>query len=222
MARAVRVWDIPTRLFHWSLVVLMVFSFVTAHVGGNWMRWHFYSGYCILSLVLFRVLWGFWGGRYARFRSFLFSPAQIVAYVRQSPGAVKTLGHNPAGSLSVFALLFFVAFQAVTGLFSNDDIAEEGPLVRFVSGATSSFITGLHNLNEKVLVVLVLTHLGAVLFYLFARRENLIRPMITGDKESSDDALPSRDDLSLRLRALLLVLICASIVATIVNWPKAG
>lgn len=222
MPSRVRVWDIPTRLFHWSLVLLMVFSFVTAHLGGNWMRWHFYSGYCILTLILFRVLWGFCGGRYARFRSFLFSPRQIIDYLRQAPGAVKTLGHNPLGSVSVFALLFFVGFQATTGLFSNDDISEQGPLVRYISEATSALMTKLHKLNEKVLIALVLLHLGAILFYLLARRENLIRPMIHGDKEAgdaADAAQASRDDPGMWLRALAVALISVAIVTGIVNWP---
>jgi cytochrome b len=229
MKTAVRVWDLPTRSFHWSLVLLMIFSFVTAKVGGNWMRWHFLSGYAILSLISFRVLWGFFGGRYARFRSFLFSPMQILQYVRGAPNAVKTLGHNPMGSLSVFALIGFVGLQATTGLFSNDDISEEGPLVRFISNATSNWFTSIHHLNEKVLIVLVVTHIAAVLFYLLRKRENLIVPMLSGDKlaepnfSSSEsaplNALASRDDRRSRALALILLGLCAAIVAVIVNWP---
>ncbi len=229
MKTTVRVWDLPTRSFHWSLVLLMIFSFVTAKVGGNWMRWHFLSGYAILSLISFRVLWGFVGGRYARFTSFLFSPSQILQYVRGAPDAVKTLGHNPIGSLSVFALIGFVGLQATTGLFSNDDISEEGPLVRFISNATSNWFTSIHHLNEKVLIVLVITHLAAVLFYLLRKRENLIRPMISGDKLAEMQAgaaevpelntLASRDDRGSRALALILLGICALVVAFIVNWP---
>lgn len=222
MKQRIRVWDLPTRLFHWSLVLLIVFSFVSVKVGGNWMRWHFYSGYCILALISFRVVWGFFGGRYARFRSFLFSPRQILDYVKGVPGAVKTLGHNPLGSLSVFGLLAVVALQAVTGLFSNDDIAEEGPLVKFVSNATSNLITSIHHWNEKLIIALVLAHIGAVLFYLLGKRENLIKPMLSGDKETEDDGPPCRDDWSLRLRALVFLVICASLVAVVVNWPAKG
>ena len=223
MSKKIRIWDLPTRSFHWSLVLLIVFSFVTAKIGGNWMYWHFYSGYAILSLITFRILWGFVGGRYARFGSFLFSPAQILQYLRNAPNAVKTLGHNPVGSLSVFALIGFVGLQAVTGLFSNDDISEEGPLVRFVSNATSNWFTSIHNLNEKMLLVLVLTHVGAVLFYLLRKKENLIKPMISGDKDvRSDDPnkdMASRDDFGLRVRAVILMVICAAAVACLVNWP---
>lgn len=223
MSKKIRIWDLPTRSFHWLLVLLMAFSFVTAQIGGSWMRWHFYSGYAILSLITFRILWGFLGGRYARFSSFLFSPKQILQYLRNAPNAVKTLGHNPVGSLSVFALIGFVGLQAVTGLFSNDDISEEGPLVRFVSNATSNWFTSIHHLNEKLLVVLVLTHVGAVLFYLLRKKENLIKPMISGDKEAGPDDinkdLGSRDDFGLRVRAVILLIICASAVVYLVNWP---
>ncbi len=223
MNKKIRVWDLPTRSFHWSLVLLMIFSFATAKIGGNWMRWHFYSGYAILSLISFRVLWGFFGGRYARFTSFLFFPTQILQYLRNAPNAVKPLGHNPMGSLSVFALIGFVGLQAATGLFSNDDISEEGPLVRWVSNATSNWFTSIHNLNEKILIFLVLTHIGAVLFYLFRKKDNLIKPMISGDKQAelatNGENLASRDDLGLRVRGLILLLICAALVACLVNWP---
>ncbi len=231
MKHTIRVWDLPTRSVHWSLVLLMIFSFVTANIGGNWMRWHFYSGYAILSLISFRVLWGFFGGRYARFKSFLFTPAQIRQYLRGAPNAVKTLGHNPIGSLSVFALIGFVGLQALTGLFANDDISEQGPLVRFISNATSNWFTSVHHLNKKVLIVLALTHVAAVLFYLFRKKENLIKPMLTGDKLSEgtlsgdlNGDLPgshtgSRDDTGSRVLALILFILCAGAVGFIVNWP---
>ena len=224
MSKKIRIWDLPTRSFHWLLVLLMAFSFVTAQIGGSWMRWHFYSGYAILSLITFRILWGFLGGRYARFSSFPFFSQTDPSILSNAPNAVKTLGHNPVGSLSVFALIGFVGLQAVTGLFSNDDISEEGPLVRFVSNATSNWFTSIHHLNEKLLVVLVLTHVGAVLFYLLRKKENLIKPMISGDKEAGAGRYrqgpgESCSDFGLRVRAVILLIICASAVVYLVNWP---
>jgi len=215
----VRVWDLPTRLFHWALVGLVVASFVTAKLGGNLIQWHFWSGYAILALVLFRFAWGFAGGRYARFGSFLFGPRDVLAAARGSPQAPRTLGHNPLGAVSVFAMLGLVALQALAGLFSNDDIASEGPLARYVSKALSDRLTGLHHLNEKILLVLVALHVAAILFYLLRRRENLVRPMLTGDKAGGDPEAASRDDAALRLRALLILGACAAAVWLIVGGP---
>ena len=107
----VRVWDLATRVFHWVLVILMIVSFITAKVNGSWMQWHFYSGFAILSLVSFRLIWGFVGGHYSRFTNFLFAPRAILAYLKSSDSAPRTLGHNPLGSLSVYALLFSVAID---------------------------------------------------------------------------------------------------------------
>lgn len=221
MAQPIRVWDLPTRLFHWSLVALVVLSFVSVKIGGNWLTWHFYSGYALLALVGFRLVWGFVGGRYARFSSFLFGPKAIIAYLRGSPDAPRTLGHNPLGSLSVYGLLGLTGLQALGGLFANDDIASEGPLARFVSKAVSDQITSLHHLNEKFIMLLVLLHVAALMYYRFAKRENLIQAMVTGDKPAGDPAAASRDDVALRLRGLLVLAVCAALVWALLKWAAA-
>jgi len=218
--RPVRVWALPTRLFHWALVALVIASFVTIKVGGNWVQWHFYSGYAILTLILFRLVWGVVGGRYARFGSFLFGPSAVLATLRNAPGAPRTLGHNPLGALSVFALLIVTGLQAVGGLFANDDIASEGPLVKFISKALSDRLTSLHHLNEKVILALVLLHVAAIVYYLVRKRENLVRPMLTGDKPEGDPALASRDDAGLWLRAALVLAGSAGVVWYVVNLPS--
>src|SRR5512133_1723758 len=147
------VWDLPLRLFHWLLVLLVVVSVVSAKIGGNAMQIHLLSGYAILSLVLFRILWGFLGGAHARFASFVRGPAAVIAYLRALPRhqAGQHLGHNPAGAWSVIVMLIVLLAQAGTGLFSNDDIATEGPLAKLVSKALSDRITGAHHLNVKLL-----------------------------------------------------------------------
>ncbi len=218
----VRVWDLPTRLFHWSLVALVVTSFVTIKVGGNWVQWHFYSGYAILTLILFRLVWGFIGGRYARFGSFLFGPSAVLATLKDSPAAPRTLGHNPLGALSVFALLLFTGLQAAGGLFANDDIASEGPLVKFISKALSDRLTSLHHLNEKIILALVVLHVAAIVFYLWRKRQNLVRPMLTGDKPQGNPAEASRDDTGLRVRAAVVFAVCAAVVWYVVNLPAPG
>ncbi len=172
-----RVWDLPTRLFHWSLVVLVVAAFVTAKVGGNAMAWHGRLGLAILGLLVFRIAWGFVGSTYARFAQFVRGPAAIRAYLK---GEWRGQGHNPIGALSVLALLGVLAAQAATGLFANDDIAFEGYLYPLVGSELSGKITGIHHLLEKALMLLVALHVGAIVFYARVRKHNLVKPMLTG------------------------------------------
>jgi cytochrome b len=178
----VMVWDLPTRLFHWLLVAFVGTSFVTAEIGGNAMQIHELSGFVILSLLLFRVGWGFFGSRPSRFSVFVRGPQAVLSYARgllrkESP---PHFGHNPLGGWSIVAMLLALFVQAGTGLFANDDIMTEGPLYSWVSKATSDFITDIHEFNQGVIVALVAIHLFAILFYFFVIRENLVTPMITG------------------------------------------
>lgn len=216
-AQRVRIWDLPTRLFHWSLAVLVVFSIVTAHIGGAWIDWHFRSGYAVLALIAFRIAWGFVGGRHARFANFLRGPSGIAAALRGE--SAPHAGHNPLGGLSVIAMLALIGAQAVGGLFANDDIASEGPLVRLVSKATSDTITTLHRINEKLIIALVVLHVAAIFFYLWRKRTNLVRPMITGDKSDVDPAQSTPDDAALRVRAALLLALSAAAVWWLVKKP---
>ena len=180
----VRVWDTPTRLFHWLLVGLVVFSFVTAKIGITAMRYHEWSGFTILVLVVFRLFWGFFGGRQSRFTEFLRGPAVVFRYVSSSfaKDSGRHLGHNPLGGWSIIAMLASLVTQAGTGMFANDDILTEGPLYGLVSKGTSDWLTGIHHLNAKVLLALIVVHIGAVVFYLAVKHENLIKPMIFGTK----------------------------------------
>lgn len=173
----VRVWDLPVRIFHWSLVLLMTGVFVTAKIGGNAMAWHGRFGLAILGLLVFRIVWGFVGSAYARFSYFVRGPAAIVAYLR---GEWSGIGHNPLGALSVLALLVLPLVQTLTGLFANDDIAFQGYLYSLVDAGMSSRITGLHKLGEPVLILIVALHLAAIIFYVRVKKQNLVTPMITG------------------------------------------
>jgi cytochrome b len=178
------VWDLPVRLFHWVLVALILVSFVTAQIGGNAMQWHEWSGLSVLSLLLFRLLWGFVGSTYARFASFVRGPRAALAYARALlRGEVPFFpGHNPLGGWMIVLLLASLVLQAGTGLFANDDVMIEGPFARYVTKETSDLLTRVHHFNFNVLATLVGLHVAAALFYLFARRENLILPMLTGRK----------------------------------------
>lgn len=178
------IWDLPVRLFHWSLVVLLVISWTTAEIGGNAMTYHLWSGYTILTLILFRLLWGFWGSTHARFNDFVRGPGAAIGYARALLQGETPLypGHNPLGGWMVILLLLVLLVQVGTGLFANDDIAIEGPLYPWVSKASSDFLTRIHKLNFDILLILISLHVLAILFYLVAKHENLIVPMLTGRK----------------------------------------
>ena len=183
----VAIWDLPVRIFHWLLVLLVLSQLVTASIGGNAMQFHAFGGYAILALVVFRVLWGFLGGTHARFRDFVRGPRAVMQYagsILHGPHATHR-GHNPLGGWSVLAMLGSLLMQAATGLFANDDVMMEGPLAKHVSGRASEIATAIHDVNAVVLITLVAVHIAAVLFYLLAKKENLIAPMITGCKQSA-------------------------------------
>lgn len=185
--RVILVWDFPTRLFHWLLVILVIISFATGDIGGNAMQYHKLSGFAILVLILFRLIWGFVGSGESRFATFLKDPFAVIRYAmtllrKDSP---HYLGHNPLGGWSIIALLLTLLVQASTGLFANDDIATEGPLYAWVTKATSDGLTRIHRLNQELIIALVSIHVLAVLFYFFYKGENLIKPMITGVKQWS-------------------------------------
>jgi cytochrome b len=181
MKKIIRIWDLPIRLFHWFLVICIVTSFITVKIGGNAMELHARAGYCALALIIFRLCWGLIGSYHARFIHFVPSPKGLINYLS---GKTKAgLGHNPLGALSVLALLCSVGLQAITGLFANDDIAFEGPFAKYVSSETVEFLTSIHRQNEKILIALIVVHLCAIFYYQKFKGENLIKPMLLGDKE---------------------------------------
>lgn len=207
MPTTVRVWDLPTRLFHWALVVCVIGLITTAQLGGAAMLWHFQLGYLTLSLLLFRIVWGWVGGRWSRFSSFLYSPTALWRYIKQPTAPHPSVGHSPLGALSVFALLAVLLLQVSSGLMSDDEISNAGPLSRFMSAYLVSNATGYHkNIGKFILLGLTLLHVAAIFFYLFKKKENLIRPMVTGDKQLPSPMPPTRDDARNRLLALLLFL----------------
>jgi cytochrome b len=184
---SIRVWDIPVRLFHWLLVLSILGLFITGKLGGNWMEWHKRIGFLVLGLVSFRIVWGFIGSYHARFENFLRGPVTVLRYAKGlfNGKSESSIGHNPTGGLSVLALLGVVLFQAVTGLFSNDDILLEGPYASMVSKATSDTMTKLHHLSSDALLILIGAHLAAITFYAVFKQENLIEAMLTGEKTIS-------------------------------------
>lgn len=208
----IRVWDLPIRLFHWLLVILMVGAFISGQLGGDLIEWHGRAGLAIFGLVVFRLVWGFVGSTHARFANFIPRPSAIGAYVR---GTWRGQGHNPLGALSVLGLLGLLGLQAVTGLFATDDIAFRGPLAMVVSDGTSQWLSSLHRLNVTFLIALVVLHLAAILFYTLVKKENLILPMISGAKEEEEEgALPVEGGGLLPFLFALILTLAAVVLAT--------
>lgn len=180
---AMRVWDAPTRLFHWAIVLLIVFSYVS--VQKDWLQLHFLSGYAILTLLLFRLVWGFVGSETSRFAAFLRSPLEglrhLAQFGRREPDT--EIGHNAAGGWMVLAMLAILFAQVGTGLFSHeDDGIFEGPLAHRIAKATSSQVTGLHGITFNVILGLVALHILAIVAYAVVKRHDLVRAMVTGRK----------------------------------------
>lgn len=209
MAFTVRIWDLPTRLFHWTLALSTVGLVLTAKVGGNAMVWHFRLGHWMLALLLFRLLWGVLGGRWSRFASFVYRPTRLWHYLAGRPHPQDEVGHSPLGALSVFALLGVLLVQVTTGLLSDDEIAFAGPLTRFVDSSCVEWATSHHKTwGQYLLLGLIGAHVLAVAFYVLVRQRRLIRPMLSGDKWLERSTPPSRDDALTRGVALVLWGLC--------------
>ena len=223
MPYRVRVWDLPTRVFHWLLVVCVVLLVITGYVGGDAMQWHARLGYTVLTLLLFRLAWGFIGGHWSRFRSFVYAPSSVLAYLGGRAHPDHLVGHNPLGAGSVFAMLLLLLAQVGTGLVSDDEIAFTGPLNRFVKNSTALAATWYHKaVGQWLVIALVVVHVAAIVYYLVKKRENLVRPMVVGDKNVASEARSSRDDLATRVIALVLVAACAGLVAWLVSLGAGG
>ncbi len=207
-----RVWDLPTRWFHWSLVLMMVGMIITGNLGADWMIWHAQIAYVMMGSLVFRLIWGFVGGWWSRFAQFFPTPSRIRAYWS---GAERP-GHNPLGALSIFAVFFLLSLQLGTGLMATDDISFYGPLNASVSEDLASAVTQWHKSLGKLLLILwVVLHVAAILWHRWRRHHDLITPMITGDAPVSQAHPPSADHWRNRLAALVLWLLCVGVSCAI-------
>jgi cytochrome b len=186
----VQVWDLPLRVFHWALAVLLVAQVVTATLGGNAMEYHALGGYAILALLLFRLAWGFLGGTHARFGDFVRGPSAVLGYLRGR--LAPRAGHNPLGGWSVVAMLLSLLLQAATGLLATDDVMMEGPLARHVPERVVEVATSIHDVNAVVVLALVGLHLAAIAYYVVVKKRNLVLPMVTGRGEGAGTEPPHR------------------------------
>jgi cytochrome b len=216
--RRVRVWDLPTRLFHWALALCALGLFVTGIIGGYVRPWFARVVFAVARLLVFGVAGGVVGGHWSRFATFTHSPRVVLDYLRGRAPAELAIGHSPLASASVYALLTFLAAQVATGLFSADLEEFAGPLNIFVANATARLLTAYHkNIGEPALIALVLLHVAAIAYYHVRRGQNLISPMVHGDKTLSMAAPASRDDWRSRLLAAVLLIIAACAIAGLVS-----
>ena len=225
MKKIIRVWDLPIRLFHWLLVLCILGSFISVNIGGNAIQWHAYFGYSILVLLVFRIVWGLVGSTHARFTTFFPSKAGILNYL--SGKSPRVLGHNPLGAISVFALLFVLLVQVFTGLFVDDEVAFQGPLAKYVPNFLVSLFSEIHEGNQVLIYTLITIHIAAILFYKKIKGEDLIKPMLTGDKEidpseeasysPADLGRPSKDGFIQRTLALILLSVIAVVVGYLIT-----
>ncbi|OEY66009.1 cytochrome b/b6 domain-containing protein [Marinobacter sp. X15-166B] len=211
--KTIRVWDLPTRLFHWLLVVTVSGALISVKLGGTWMVWHERLGLATVALLSFRLAWGLVGSTYARFQQFVRGPRTVLAYMR---GQWRGVGHNPVGALSVVAMLGLLGFQAVTGLFATDAIAFNGPLYRAVSSSWNDTITSWHKRTEWYIYALIALHIVMVFFYTLVKKDNLIKPMITGQKTVTDKTLVGRKGGGLP------ALVIALAIAAFALWAANG
>lgn len=204
------IWDLPTRLFHWLLVLSITAQYVTAELLENAMQWHFYVGYFTLGLILFRLIWGVTGTRYARFRQFLWGPVSVAAYARSLPdrNAKAHAGHNPLGGWAIVAMLLLIGAQGVSGLFLTDDVFLDGPYRHLVDETRQNMANTVHHTGFDILLIIIALHLIAIAFYSFYKRQSLVPAMLHGMKETASSGIRS-SRLGL---AILIALLCAGLV----------
>lgn len=222
------VWDFPLRLFHWLLALSFGASWLTAELRNNtdlgidFMLLHMRLGYWMIGLLVFRLIWGLWGGRHARFVDFVRGPRQVLSYARGllSPNYESFSGHNPLGGLVVLVMLGLLLAQVGTGLFTSDDLMFAGPWVGAVDAGTSRSLSSLHERNFDWLVAVVVLHLLAIAWYLLRKGQNLVTPMITGLKPSVAPAEPASAVAATAgvLRFLVTVALAAAAVSAILYF----
>ena len=216
--RQVNVWDLPTRVFHWLLVISFAAAYFSNLLGVSYFVYHLWSGYFVIILLVFRLFWGIIGSHHSRFINFIPNPIETIRYLQSLvKGKSKTYqGHNPLGAWMVILLIVALLVQAITGLFANDEIFNAGPLYAYVSHGISLWLTGIHKDLFYWIFAAVVIHVLAVFFYLFIKRENLIKPMITGKKSADGQTDISSSNTASPWLALFLIVIISAVLAWIV------
>jgi len=215
----VKVWDLFVRVSHWLIVLLVASAWLSSEIGDAEFKWHSWNGYALFVLVLSRLIWGLVGSTTARYSDFLKAPKQAFIYLRDlhQGKEAKYLGHNPAGGWMALMLWLVLIAQAITGMFSSDDVIFDGPFSYYVSSATVSTITAAHHLLFNVLVLLVMFHVFAVLYHEYVKKEALIAAMITGNKQVSNarpnEKSNAKPDPKLAFRPFYFALFIVAVIA---------
>ncbi len=219
------VWDLPVRVMHWILVLAVAGSWASQKIPGDWFKYHVWCGYTVLVVAATRIIWGFIGTRHARFANFLKGPTAVIGYARGLIGGLRTrvTGHNPLGALMVVLLLAMLLGQAITGLFANDEISNNGPLFGYVSVDRSNQLTSLHSKLANFILAAIALHVLAAFAYLVIKRDDLIRPMFTGRR--AEGTVPPAELIthSRSWLALTVAVLVAGTLALIVHRaPEAS
>jgi cytochrome b len=224
------VWDLPLRIFHWLFAASLLAAWATAKLGFAWMQWHFWIGYEVMGLLVFRVLWGIFGPKHSRFAHFLKGPTGVAGYVRslwraRAADAAQSApaGHNPLGALMVVLMLLLAALQVASGLFASDDIAWSGPYAASVADTMVKRLTALHDLNINLIWAAIALHVGAIIFYAQVKKINLVPAMLTGYKPAQ--AVPDGEQIEsseLWKAAVVLAISSAIVYCVLLEAPPAA
>ena len=214
--KSVKIWDLPVRVFHWSLVILFIAAYVTNYLGPSYFSYHLWCGYAVIVLVSFRIVWGLVGTYHARFINFLRDPFSTAKYAFSvfRKKDEHHLGHNPLGAVMVIILLVAILLQAITGLFTNDEIFNLGPLYAYVSDELSLELTSVHRQLFYWILGAIGLHIAAVLFHVFFKRDNIIKAMFTGEKDVHD----AKDIKPIKSSRIWLAIIIIVVLAIALAW----
>ena len=214
MSKSTKIWDLPTRIFHIALALLVMCAFITVNLGDDWMKLHGQIGLSILALLSFRLVWGVFGGYWSRFSSFPLHPKKVMNHLRdKSRHSINYPGHNPLGSLSTLVMLLAFTLQALTGLCSDDEVLFSGPLTTYLTSSQVEFATYYHSeIGQPLILILIGLHVLAILLYKFVFKQNLVTPMITGFKEDLQDCEASQDNFGSRVFGLFIFFMIFSLL----------
>jgi cytochrome b len=216
-SQTIKVWDLPIRIFHWSLVLLFIAAYVTNELGTTYFQYHVWCGYSLIVLVCFRIIWGLVGTYHARFIHFVRNPITTLKYALSTLRGTEKhyTGHNPLGAVMVIVLLLGLLAQGFTGLFTNDEILNVGPLYAYISNDLSLQLTSLHRQLFYWILGAVALHIVAVLVHQFIKRDDIITPMFTGKKVKANDAL---EQVSIKSSRIILALSILVVLALVLTW----
>jgi len=214
--KTLKIWDLPVRLFHWSLVSLFIAAYITNALGTSYFKYHLWCGYAIIVLVSFRIIWGLVGTYHARFSNFVRNPITTLKYAISvvKKNEKHYVGHNPLGAVMVIVLLIAILVQAVTGLFTNDEIFNTGPLYGYISDSLSLQLTSLHRQLFYWILGAVVLHILAVLIHVFFKHDNIIKAMFTGKKSAQH----AEDGKSIGSSRIILAIIIIALLSLLLAW----